>query len=195
MRILTFIFGLFFTFHTMAFNPSDLRAFGKESPVQMYLFTSLGCPFCADFHKQILPTLKKEYADTGKAQIIVVDIIHGGNSLLATQAVRCLDVGKADKLEDDLYANQSKWMTKSAEEAKRVIASYAARQGMTKELLDLCLTDKELQKNIIEQQANLARLYGISSFPTLVMRDGSEVSKWSGADKKIFKELKEAFQK
>ena len=195
MRLFTFIFGLFFAFQAMAFNPSDLRAFGKESPVQMYLFTSLGCPYCADFHKKILPTLKKEYADTGKAQIIVVDMIHGGNSLLATQAVRCLDVGKADKLEDDLYANQSKWMSKNTEEAKRTIASFAARQGMTQKQFDLCLTDQNLQQDIIDQQANLARLYGVNSFPTLVMRDGSEVRKWSGADKKIFKELKEAFQK
>ena len=195
MRLFTFIFSLFFAFQVAAFNPSDLRAFGKSAPVQMYLFTSLGCPYCADFHKKILPTLKKEYADTGKAQIIVVDMIHGGNSLLATQAVRCLDVGKADKLEDDLYANQSKWMRKDAEDAKKVIASFAARQGMTQKLLDLCLTDQNLQETIIDQQANLARLYGVNSFPTLVMRDGSEVRKWSGVDKKIFTELKEAFQK
>jgi len=195
MRIFSFILSLFFILPAMAFNPSDLRAFGKSAPVQMYLFTSLGCPFCADFHKKILPTLKKEYADTGKAQIIVVDMIHGVNSLLATQTVRCLDTGKADKLEDDLYANQSKWMNKKTEEAKRSIASYAARQGMTQNLFEMCMTDKELQKSIIEQQANLARLYGVTGTPTLVMREGTEVRKWSGSDKKIFKELKEAFQK
>ena len=195
MRIFLFILSLFFILPAMAFNPSDMRAFGKSAPVQMYLFTSLGCPFCADFHKKILPTLKKEYADTGKAQIIVVDMIHGANSLMATQAIRCLDVGKADKLEDDLYANQSKWMNKGSEEAKRSIASFAARQGMNQNLFDMCLTDKELQKSIIEQQANLARLYGVTGTPTLVVREGAEVRKWSGSDKKIFKELKEAFQK
>lgn len=195
MRLLTLVFTLFFAFQAVAFNPSDLRALGKSAPVQMYLFTSLGCPFCADFHKKILPTLKKEYADSGKAQIIIVDVIHGGNSLWATQAVRCLDVGKADKLEDDLYANQSKWMQKETDDAKRVIASYAARQGMAQKSFDACLANQDLQDAIIEQQANLARLYGVNSFPTLVMRDGSEVRKWSGADKKIFKELREAFQK
>lgn len=195
MRLLTLVFSLFFALQAVAFNPSDLRALGKSAPVQMYLFTSLGCPFCADFHKKILPTLKKEYADSGKAQIIIVDMIHGGNSLLATQAVRCLNVGKADKLEDDLYINQSKWMHKETGDAKKIIASYATRQGMTGKQFDACLADQDLQNAIIEQQANLARLYGVNSFPTLVMRDGSEVRKWSGADKKIFKELKEAFQK
>lgn len=195
MRFFTLIFSLFFALQAMAFNPSDLRAFGGSSPIQLYLFTSLGCPFCADFHKKILPTLKKEYVDTGKAQIIVVDMIHGANSLLATQIVRCLDTEKADNLEDDLYANQSKWLNQDTSNAKKTIASYAARQEMSLEQFNLCASDKELQKNIIEQQANLARLYDVKSFPTLVMREGTEVRKWSGADKKIFKDLKEAFHK
>ena len=57
MRLLTLVFTLFFAFQAVAFNPSDLRALGKSAPVQMYLFTSLGCPFCADFHKKILPKI------------------------------------------------------------------------------------------------------------------------------------------
>lgn len=195
MRIISFIFCLFLALKAMAFNPSDLRAFGKSAPVQLYLFTSLTCSHCADFHKKILPTLKKEYADSGKAQIIVVDMVSGNNNLMATQVVRCLDVGKADRLEDDLYANQSKWAFKDAVESKRMITSFATKQGMTQEQLNSCLMDKELQKAIIEQQANLARLYDITGTPTLVMREGTEVRKWAGSDKKVFKELKEAFQK
>lgn len=195
MRFFTFIFSLLFAFQAMAFNPSDLRAFGTSAPVQLYLFTSLGCPYCANFHRDIFPTLKKEYADTGKAQIIVVDMIHGGNSMTATQAVRCLNMKAADKLENDLYANQSSWMRKPAAEAYKTIASYAARQGMTQKQFNECVSDKELQEIILEQQTNLSHLYDVHSFPTLVMREGTEVHKWSGADKKIFKALKEAFQK
>lgn len=195
MRFFLFVLSLFFIFQARAFNPSDIRVFGENAPVQLYLFTSLTCSHCANFHKKILPTLKKEYADTGKAQIIIVDMIQGRAGLLATQTLRCLDARKADKLEDDLYANQSKWAYKEEAEAKKVVASYATRQGMTQKTLNSCLTDGELQKSILEQQANLARLYGVTGTPTLVMRDGTEVRKWSGADKRIFKELQEAFQK
>ena len=196
MRFFTFIFSLFFVFQAMASGPSDLRSFGGEAPVQFYLFTSPGCPFCANFHQHIFPTLKKEYVNTGKAQMIIVDIIHGANSLVAIQAIRCLEGDKSNKLEDDLYTSQSKWLKKDEPEAKRVIASYASRQGMTQDQFNKCLSDKELQKSIITQQANLAQLYEIKSFPTLVMRDGNEVRKWTGSDKKaIIKGLKEAFQK
>ena len=195
MRVLLFILGVFLSGQVLAFSPSDLRAFGASAPVQFYLFTSPTCPYCSEFHKKILPQLKKEYADTGKAQIIIVDMIQNGNGLMATQTLRSLDVNQGNKFEDTLYTNQSKWMRQSAADARKTIASYAARQGMTSEQFNLCITDLELQKAIMEQQANLSRLYDIRSFPTLVMRDGTEVRKWSGADKKIFKELKEAYQK
>ena len=196
MRILIFIFSLCLALQAKAFSPEDLRSFGQSAPVQMYLFTSLSCLHCADFHKKILPTIKKEYADTGKAQIIIVDMIQGGAGLLASQVVRCLDSAKADKLESELYAHQSRWAkhNMSVTDIKRALAAYAERQGMTKEQFNLCVNNKELQKAIIEQQANLARLYDIKGTPTLVMRKGNEVRKWSGVDKQIFNELKEAFR-
>ena len=195
MRIFSFIVCLLFSVQVMAFSPNDLRAFGKESPVQLYLFTSLTCPHCAEFHKKVLPVLKKEYADTGKAQLIIVDMVNTEAGLLATQTLRCLDVGYADKLEDELYQKQSKWMKLSSQEVRNAISLLAAKQGMTRQLFDLCTTDKELQKNIMEQQANLGRLYGITGTPTLVMRNGAKVYKWTGSDKNmVIQGLKEAFQ-
>lgn len=196
MRIFGFIVCLFLSVQTLAFSPSDLRAFGKESPVQLYLFTSLTCPHCAEFHKKVLPAVKKEYVDTGKAQLIIVDMVNTEAGLLATQTLRCLDVGFADKLEDELYQKQSKWMRLSSKEANNAIALMATKYGMSHQLFEMCTTDKELQKNIIEQQANLGRLYGITGTPTLIMRSGAKVYKWTGADKNmVMQGLKEAFQK
>ena len=196
MRFLSCLFVLFFASLCLAANPEKLRSFGKESPVKLYLFTSLGCSHCATFHKQILPELKKMYVDSGKAQLIIVDMLRGRNSLTATQAVRCLDGINSERLEDDLYAHQSNWMDKSAPDADKVIFSYASKQGMSQKSFDECITNKELQKTIIEQQVNMARLYDIKATPILVIRDGSEVSKWTGSDKKVIMDgLKEAFQK
>ena len=196
MRFLSCLFVLLFACVCLAANPEKLRNYGKESSVKLYLFTSLGCSHCATFHKQILPELKKMYVDSGKAQLIIVDMIRGKNSLTATQAVRCLDGINAEKLEDDLYAHQSNWMDKSTQDSNKIIFSYASKQGMNQKSFDECIANKELQKTIIEQQVNLARLYNINATPTLVMRNGSEVRKWTGSDKKeILDGLKEVFQK
>ena len=41
-----------------------------DSDVKIKIFSSLTCPHCASFHIEVLPEIKKEYVDTGKAQII-----------------------------------------------------------------------------------------------------------------------------
>ena len=196
MRFFCFLLGLLLSLQASAFSPEDLRAFGKSAPVQLYLFTSLSCPHCSTFHKKVLPSVKREYADTGKAQIIVVDMIQSENGLIATQILRCLDVEPANKFEDDIYSNQSQWLSKNTADAKRIFFSYAAKQGMNQEAFDTCLSNIDLKKAILEQQSNLGRLYGITGTPTLLMREGAEVRKWQGGNKKeIMKGLAEAFQK
>ena len=195
MRFICALFMFFVSGVAFAFSPEDLRAFGKEAPVQLYVFTSPTCHHCADFHKKILPTLKKEYADTGKAQIIIVDVVRDSASLIANQTLRCLDTELANKLEDVLYANQSKWMKKTIEDVKRAIAKYAAKQGMTKAQFNQCITNQKLQEAIFEQQKNLSQLYGVTGTPTLIMREGTEVRKWVGANEQLFQQLEEAFQK
>lgn len=195
MRIFVFLLSLFFVGQVMAFSPSDLRSIGKGVPAKLYVFTSLACTHCSGFHKKILPTLKEKYADSGKAQIILVDMVRGENNLIATQIVRCLGMGKSAQLEDVLYTHQSEWAFKEPEEGKKNILSYAKQHGMTQAQFNRCVSDKELRETILDQQENLARLYGITGTPTLVMRDGSEVHKWVGPDETVFEELKEAFQK
>ena len=91
MRFFCFILGLLFSIQALAFSPEELRTFGQKAPVQFYLFTSLTCSHCADFHKKILPILKKEYVDTGKAQLIIVDAIQNDVGLMATQVLRCVE--------------------------------------------------------------------------------------------------------
>ena len=196
MRFLTCLFFLLCSSATLAANPEQLRAFGAGSSVKFYLFTSLGCSHCVTFHKQVLPELKRTYVDSGKAQLIIVDMLRGENSLTATQAVRCLEGKAAENLEDDLYAYQSKWFNKQPEEARKIIFSYASKQGMTQNSFDACISNKNLKKAILEQQVNLARLYDVNATPTLVMREGAEVRKWMGSDRKaIMNGLREIFQK
>ena len=104
MCFLYIFLSLVFAFPVMASSPSDLRVFGKEAPVQLYLFTSLTCPHCADFHKKILPAIKKEYVDKKRMTITIVDMVTSGNGLMAAQSIRCVGEEEALKLEKSLYA-------------------------------------------------------------------------------------------
>ena len=194
MRILLFLMGLGISFGAMA-TPGDLKIYGKDAPMQMYLFTSFTCPHCATFHKQVFPAVKKEYVDTGKVQLTVVDLIGSQNALLATTIVRCVDGKNADNLEDELYENQHKWMHKDLPDAQKTIKSYAKRHGITEDQLKLCLEDKKMQQEMWDRRRNLANLYHATSTPSLILRKGSRVHVWKGGDKKeIMENLKEAFE-
>ena len=195
MRLIAFLLGFFWTLQAVASSPSDLRGFGQKAPVQLYLFTSLTCPYCANFHKNVFPSILKEYVDTGKAQLIIVDVIRGQRDMLGTSAVRCLSGKKADKLENFLYENQQKLRKEEIAEVKKTIIDQVKKDNVKETEIKHCMNDSELQKSITDQQENLSKLYDVGGVPALVVRKGLEIHKWSGANKKeIMAGLKEALE-
>ena len=42
----------------------------QDALVKIKIFSSLTCPHCANFHKTVIPKIKKEFVESGKVQII-----------------------------------------------------------------------------------------------------------------------------
>ena len=42
----------------------------NSATVEIKVYSSLTCPHCANFHINVVPKIKKEYIESGKAQII-----------------------------------------------------------------------------------------------------------------------------
>lgn len=181
MRFLFFLSVCLFPLISFA-SSGDLKVYGQKSSAQIYLFTSLTCPHCANFHNKILPNLVKKYIDTNKAQLTVVDFVSSENGLMATAAVRCMNNKKTDRLENDLYANQGKWMRVGLETAKKEILKYASRQGISEKQVKNCFDDKEMLQNMLDKRRDIVSLYQIDKTPTLLIRKGSRVQSISGND-------------
>ena len=62
------LFFILLTFSVKAENKVLIMG-SADAKINVKVFSSLTCPHCANFHKDIYPLLKKEYLDTGLAKI------------------------------------------------------------------------------------------------------------------------------
>lgn len=82
----------------------------KDAPLTLVEFSDYQCPFCSRFFTATLPTLTKEYIDTGKLRYAFrdfpLDRIHP-EARKAAEAARCAgDQGKYWEMHDMLFQNQ-----------------------------------------------------------------------------------------
>ena len=66
----------------------------KEAPVKIKIFSSLTCPHCANFHKNVVPKIKKKYVDFNKVQVIFIDFPLDMAALNASKILKCTDKNK-----------------------------------------------------------------------------------------------------
>lgn len=62
-----------------------------DAPITMVEFLDYECPFCQRFHTATMPTLLKEYVETGKLRIVMRDnpLPFHENAMPAARAARC----------------------------------------------------------------------------------------------------------
>ena len=131
----------------------------------MMEFTDYQCPFCARFHKETLPLLRKEFIDTGRLRYVLMDLplsnIHP-HAFLAAEAAHCAgEQGKFYELSDRLFQN-------SARLNPGVIEASAAEVGLDMARYSACLRDGRHKKTVKSSQ-DMAEQLGFSSTPTFVL--------------------------
>ena len=162
--------------------PQELKTYGQSNaPVTFYVFSSLSCPHCSVFHAKVFPALMKEYVETGKAQIIWVDMPFDPKAMTGTMLARCLAPNAYDKFTTAMYENQQTWS--SSGNAKPIITGYAKLLGMTDADIDTCLGNRPLQMAITQQRDNLSNLYGVRGMPSLAIVKNGQSKLLVGSDK------------
>ena len=87
----------------------------KNAPVTIIEFSDYQCPFCRKFWTETLPSIKKDYIDTGKVNLVYRDfpLSFHPNAQPAAEAAECArEVGKGDaayfKMHDKIFQEQNK---------------------------------------------------------------------------------------
>ena len=152
----------------------DDRILGSpEAPITIVEYASLTCPHCAHFANDVLPEIKKEWIDTGKAKLVLRDFPLDEPALRAAMITRCAPPNRYYAFADTFFAAQEKWVRSS--DYREALARLAKLGGMGQEEFDACLANTALENKIVEGRLKASQELNVDSTPTFFV-NGSKLA-------------------
>ena len=164
---------------------------GANNIVIVKVFSSLTCPHCADFHGRIYKKLKKEYIDIGKVKFEHRSFPLDLAALNAEKILQC-EAGPESNMNflTEIYKKQNNWsMGSQIEVINESIKKIGKDFNLTEDQMNSCLTDKDLEKKILNERIESQKNYKVKSTPTIYLNQ----KKYEG--KRDYKSFKKAIDK
>ena len=171
------LLALFSSGHAMSADPVVLgpldRVLGNDdAPLTIIEYASMTCPHCAHFHTDVMPSIKTNWIDTGKARLVYRDFPTGpiNVSLAVSMITQCAPKAQYFPVVGLLFKSQDRWAGANPpiDEIKRLVALA----GLSSNDVDACLQRKDLSRALEDRAMQGSAQYNIQSTPTLII--GSE---------------------
>lgn len=159
----------------LAIGKNDRILGNPNAPITIVEYASLTCPHCAHFTDEILPQIKKEWIDTGKAKLVLRDFPLDGEALKAAMIARCAPPDRFYAFIDTFFADQDKWV--QASDFQAALGRLAELGGMSKTAVDACLKDTALENKILQGRLTAGKQLGVDATPTFFING----TKFTGA--------------
>ncbi len=148
-------------------NPREIG--NLKSKVVFTEYASFTCPHCAKFSTEIFPQLKKDFIDTNKIKFVYDDFPLDGLAFAVSALARCIDDNKAYfAMVEHLFKTQEKWA--GAQDPKATLFQIFALAGVSGEMAEKCLNNKELLAKLQASRENASK-NGVASTPTLMINN------------------------
>ena len=130
---------------------TDFVMGGDKAPITMIEYASLSCPHCAHFSATVLPTLQKDYIDTGKLRYILRQFPLNEAALKGAMLLDC--VGEQDPKKYYVFAKvlfdaQNKWAFDANFMAG--LETIASVGGLTKDQFQNCTGPTEREVKVLK---------------------------------------------
>ena len=195
MKKMNKLFYKIFFFVLLSFSVSAenkiLNIGDQGAKVTVKVFSSLTCPHCANFHKNIFENLKKEYIDNNKIRFEHHSFPLDLAALNAEIIIRCeTNNNKRFQLLGEIYKKQSQWAVGSDiniinESIKKIGLTF----GLSNKKMDNCLKNEVAQDEILNERIEAQKQYKIKSTPTIYINEKQY------NDKHEYKLFKQALEK
>jgi len=145
----------------------DMALGRPDAPVTIVEYASLTCPHCAAFHANVLPALKKEYIDTGKARLIFRDFPLDQLALAAAAVSRCAGPERYFSFIEVFFAQQRTWA--GGADPRAAMTQIARLGGMSTEQIDACWASQAVSDYILNSRLEAVQKFNVESTPTLIV--------------------------
>ena len=145
----------------------------KTAKVTIKIFSSLTCPYCADFHLNILKNLEKDFLKNKTLKIEHYAFPLDLAALNAEKIVRCGDnMNTKFKLLDTIYEKQRQWAVGTdIDKINESLLAIGKSLNLEENKLKSCLADEGLQDEILNERINAQKKYNIDSTPTIYINE------------------------
>ena len=166
--IKTIIILLFFTSFNLKAEIKPIIEGSIDAKVKLVVFESLTCSHCADFHKNVYPSLKTDFIDNGLISIEFRNFPLDIAAFNASKIAHCRNDGKSEILHH-LYNNQSSWVRGSTiEDLNKNLKKIVQESGFKLDF-DKCIADSKIEDFILEDRIDGAKNFKIEATPTLII--------------------------
>lgn len=141
-----------------------------EAPLTVVEFSDFGCEACAEFARESLPALRREFVETGQVQWRFVPIRQGfyrGGE--AARGAECAaEQGGFWGMHDLLLQRQREWQSRG--DPAEIFAGYVAELGLDEEAFAACFASDRTEA-MLRMHDLVALSMGIRGIPVFLVRD------------------------
>ena len=138
-----------------------------NAPIEIVEYSSLTCSHCRHFHIDILPDLKKNYLDTGRAKLVYRDFPFDQLGLMAAIMARCAPPSRYFQFLDVLFQNQEKWAQNA--DPIRALTRIGSLGGLSEADFRACTENRTIVDGVLQTRLEAGKRYQVNSTPSFII--------------------------
>ena len=142
----------------------------QNAKITIIAYESLTCSHCANFHKDVYPSLKKDFIDTG---LVKIEFRHFPLDIAALNASKISLCKQDQSLEilEKLYSNQQAWIKgKEIEELNNNLKEFLKNAGFDIDF-EKCINNKEIEDFVLNDRIEGTKNFKVNSTPTIIINN------------------------
>jgi protein-disulfide isomerase len=157
--------------YTFEIRDDDLVIGSADAKNIFVEYSSMTCPHCAAFHRDVFPTLKEKYLDTGQAKFVFRHYPLDAYAAQASLLIKCAPDSKKLALIDAIYLGQRIW-TQDPDGPTTGLTKIGREAMISEDAFVQCARDEANIEWLQRQSDEAQGTYEVRATPTIFLNGG-----------------------